>query len=738
MFDTKSTQRLGNDGFIWFIGVVEDINDPLQLGRVRVRVLGDHTQSTKGERIPTEGLPWAYLLNDVRSSSMQGIGNSPTGLYVKGAWVQGYYWDGIDKQQPVITHSIGGIPESIPFNPKSGDDTDKEAEDLGPKCGFQDPDELFPMGHHVFEQDTNRLARNSPDDHAFEIPELLVPPQERMIEEGLCPVMAEYGMKHYDKFDEAYVRKFGQGESSKDSDDSVLDSESKGSSALIVKEKEDDTCQYFLETNNHPFTVFKFINKERFIPKCKVFADPMHREYWHEPDNPWAVQYPYNKVWEGYHEVGSSNASNPGNNGYVGEAYGYDKTIENYDGSDKEGIYRKQVCGYGSWGLGEEWDSTPGANRYHRFTPAGNYFEIDNDGNEMRKIYGDSFEIDLKDRTLLIKGDWNVTVEGDQNVLIEGDRNIQVMGDLNTDVRGAIQTHCDGDREIHVKDNQRVRVDGDERVRIAGSRDVTVCVDDYVESQRSERRADEIVRKGGSLMQDEAFVKYELKANTMEGKICYLELDVSAWEERAGTVNRSISSLNENVTNHVENHTNHTESTLNYQGCISNYYLNVIDYTLIYSDNYLVQQGPFTCGPISVIPDIPDVGIVSYPETKNISNCLAKYNESINKAKANCITELIDPRTLEMYERFDWEKYHSSVASAKRSYEKCIKAAEGLTCGTCEIVEPQTEWICEPCHDPDCPAEDKELVFYKCPSECDDPVEEVFIDPWLECNQEKP
>ena len=32
------------DGFIWFVGVVEDRNDPDQLGRVRVRCLGFPTE----------------------------------------------------------------------------------------------------------------------------------------------------------------------------------------------------------------------------------------------------------------------------------------------------------------------------------------------------------------------------------------------------------------------------------------------------------------------------------------------------------------------------------------------------------------------------------------------------------------------------------------------------------------------------------------------------------------------
>ena len=42
---------MGRDGFMWFVGVVEDRNDPERLGRVRVRALGYHTEDEP--KIPT-------------------------------------------------------------------------------------------------------------------------------------------------------------------------------------------------------------------------------------------------------------------------------------------------------------------------------------------------------------------------------------------------------------------------------------------------------------------------------------------------------------------------------------------------------------------------------------------------------------------------------------------------------------------------------------------------------------
>lgn len=89
-----------------YTGVVEDIDDPLRMGRVRVRVFGLHTDDTN--LIPIESLPWAIVLNSTASASMSGIGFSPTGL-LRGSWVRLYFLDS-DNQYPVITGSFAGSP----------------------------------------------------------------------------------------------------------------------------------------------------------------------------------------------------------------------------------------------------------------------------------------------------------------------------------------------------------------------------------------------------------------------------------------------------------------------------------------------------------------------------------------------------------------------------------------------------------------------------------------------------
>ena len=89
----------------FFIGKIENILDPLKIGRVKCRVLGDHTDDTAV--LPTDDLPWATPLNDIQSSSDDGKGNTPLGVRV-GSWVVGFYLDGERKQRPMILGSLPG------------------------------------------------------------------------------------------------------------------------------------------------------------------------------------------------------------------------------------------------------------------------------------------------------------------------------------------------------------------------------------------------------------------------------------------------------------------------------------------------------------------------------------------------------------------------------------------------------------------------------------------------------
>ena len=140
---------MGKDGFQWFVGVVEDRNDPKTLGRVRVRCLGYHTEDLV--KLPTANLPWAHPMNPITSATVSGIGNTPLGV-VEGTWVIGFFTDGDRAQQPVIIGTLPGVPKNLPTK----DDTK----------GFQDYiSGSFPK---YTETDVNRLAVNEKDEDGNE------------------------------------------------------------------------------------------------------------------------------------------------------------------------------------------------------------------------------------------------------------------------------------------------------------------------------------------------------------------------------------------------------------------------------------------------------------------------------------------------------------------------------------------------------------------------------------------
>ena len=114
------------NNMMFFIGVVEDRKDPKNLGRLRVRIYGDHDADKV--KIPTASLPWAQVMMPVTSASCGGVGISPTGI-VQGSWVVGFYLDGESKQQPMVMGTLVGIA--------GGDSL--------PDQGFSDPSGKHPM-----------------------------------------------------------------------------------------------------------------------------------------------------------------------------------------------------------------------------------------------------------------------------------------------------------------------------------------------------------------------------------------------------------------------------------------------------------------------------------------------------------------------------------------------------------------------------------------------------------------
>ena len=140
---------MGRNGFTWFVGVVEDRNDPKFLGRCRVRCLGLHTDNL--EKLPTADLPWAHPMNPITSATISGVGQTPLGP-VEGTWVVGFFSDGEEAQTPIIMGTLPGVPSYL-----SADNMDGDRQTMG----FLDPLGNYPK--YKDETDVNRLAVNAED-----------------------------------------------------------------------------------------------------------------------------------------------------------------------------------------------------------------------------------------------------------------------------------------------------------------------------------------------------------------------------------------------------------------------------------------------------------------------------------------------------------------------------------------------------------------------------------------------
>jgi len=91
---------LGRAGFNWWVGVVENRMDPLNLGRCQVRFFGHHPELRS--ELQTMDLPWATPSISVDSTTFM------TSLK-EGDWVWGFFMDTEGAQKPVICGMLPGI-----------------------------------------------------------------------------------------------------------------------------------------------------------------------------------------------------------------------------------------------------------------------------------------------------------------------------------------------------------------------------------------------------------------------------------------------------------------------------------------------------------------------------------------------------------------------------------------------------------------------------------------------------
>lgn len=114
-----------NNGGQFFIGVVEDRNDPLMIGRVKARVVGLHIHDKTV--LPTEDLPWAMLMQPATGGT-----GAPAVGPAEGTTVVVIFNDWPQCQQPIVIGALGGIPQGDPVNVDKFESTPLLQDDITP------------------------------------------------------------------------------------------------------------------------------------------------------------------------------------------------------------------------------------------------------------------------------------------------------------------------------------------------------------------------------------------------------------------------------------------------------------------------------------------------------------------------------------------------------------------------------------------------------------------------------
>ena len=126
-------------GFKWFFGVVEDVDDPLKIGRLRIRIFDVH--SPNNVRLPTEQIMWATPINPIFSAGTNQIGLSPVGTVV-GSTVFGFFADNEKAQIPIVMGTVAGIPglnqarNELPEQSREIDNLNKQYEGPEPQSAY--------------------------------------------------------------------------------------------------------------------------------------------------------------------------------------------------------------------------------------------------------------------------------------------------------------------------------------------------------------------------------------------------------------------------------------------------------------------------------------------------------------------------------------------------------------------------------------------------------------------------
>ena len=98
-----------------------------------------------------------------------------------------------------------------------------------------------------------------------------------------------------------------------------------------------------------------------------------------------------------------------------------------------------------------EMDDTNSRERVRLQHRTGTFIEMHPNGDEVHKVYGDGYEISIKNKNVLIKGHCNITIEGDSIIDVKGDKVENIKGNYSVVVGGVYSVV--GTKQINLATN---------------------------------------------------------------------------------------------------------------------------------------------------------------------------------------------------------------------------------------------------------------------------------------------
>ena len=444
---------LGHNGFLWFVGVVEDRMDPQYAGRVRVRCLGHHTSNKN--TLPTSDLPWAAVMLPTTASGISGIGSSATGL-VEGSWVLGYFRDGDNRQEPVILGSLPGKPSEL------GD----------PKKGFYDPNrrldengkeiEVSVYPRNTNEPDVNRLAVNNPDKEAASLTT-----RKRKRITGI-PIASFDGLNNIEQttaFDAIQAQEVGLIDPDyrglERYDGQLLNNDADAIEALLyapVLTIEEDAFRSLL-IRKYSITAETDINalvtSIRNTIRGVIANEATDAERWDQPTIPYAAVYPYNHVYES-------------ESGHI-----------------------------------KEYDDTAGAERIHERHISGTSYEMLPNGDKIDIISNTHYTLVSNNNKANITGNSDITIGGRHKVYINKDGQTDNHYDIQIGPNANVNIQVDkGNLNVVTKTGQfNFDVGADFNVNVGGNYNVTVQGNktETIEGNKTSNTSGAVVHRGSTI-----------------------------------------------------------------------------------------------------------------------------------------------------------------------------------------------------------------------------------------------